>query len=93
MPSFSVGMKRPTTPNAARLISRLADENRQIAASLPARIFQRDTGLANSGSSDWRSRSPAVRSIARYMPPMNTVSTKKYGRIENINAARACAVA
>ena len=53
---------------------------------------QRDTGLAKSGSSDCRSRSPAVRSMDRYMPPTKMASTMKYGRMANNCPARDCGV-
>ena len=74
------------------LSSTLVNANVQIAASLPARICQRGTGLTNSGSSDWRSRSPAVVSIASDMPPMNAPRMKKYGSIANTGPLRVCAV-
>ena len=45
----------------------------KVALSLPRMICAREAGLISSGSSDWRSRSPAVASMARYMPPRNTL--------------------
>jgi hypothetical protein len=45
--------------------------NKKTAAALPATSSDRSTGLMRSGSSDPLSRSPAVESIARYIPPTN----------------------
>jgi hypothetical protein len=44
---------------------------------LPLMIAPRDAGVASSGSSDCRSRSPAVASIATCMPPMNASSSNR----------------
>ena len=44
--------------------------NAAAAYNLPSRIRARGTGLISSGSSEWRSRSPAVESMASHMPPM-----------------------
>ena len=49
----------------------------QVAAILPSMSWSRVTGSDNSGSSDPRSRSPAVVSMARYMPPMSSANMKK----------------
>ena len=92
MPSFPVGMNCPANENAMMLSNSVVKANAPVAPSLPRRIFERATGLANSGSSDCRSRSPAVVSMARAMPPMKAPRMKKYGSIENIMPPRACAV-
>ena len=41
------------------------------ASHLPVTIPARETGVTSSGSSDPRSLSPAVTSVARYSPPIN----------------------
>ncbi len=51
--------------------------NTQVAAILPSSNWLRVTGSASSGSSEPRSRSPAVVSMARYMPPMSSANMKK----------------
>ena len=54
--------------------------------------FQRATGLISKGSIDWRSRSPAVVSIASGMPPMKAPRMKKYGSTPNMFPLRLCGV-
>ncbi len=53
------------TLNAARVNSSDAKPTMQAAAILPLTMALRDPGVASSGSSDCRSRSPAVVSITR----------------------------
>jgi hypothetical protein len=56
-------------------------------------IASRDAGVASSGSSDWRSRSPAVASIASCMPPMKASSSNRYGSSCCVRSKRASGVA
>jgi hypothetical protein len=65
MPSASSGMNCNTTPNAARVSSSEIDMNADVASILPTINSARRTGNASNGSSEPRSRSPAVVSIAR----------------------------
>ena len=51
--------------NATRISSRLSMPKAQAARILPLMIALRAAGVASSGSSDCRSRSPAVTSITR----------------------------
>ena len=51
--------------------------NTQVAAILPRMSWSRVTGSASKGSSEPRSRSPAVVSMARYIPPINIAKIKK----------------
>ncbi len=53
----------------SRMSSRLSMPKAHAAAILPLMMASRLAGVAKSGSSDWRSRSPAVTSITRYAPP------------------------
>src|SRR5688572_30401018 len=48
----------------------------------------RATGSVSSGSSDLRSRSPAVVSIARCSPPVSVANSKKYVSTPSISAER-----
>lgn len=51
----------------------------QAAAILPLTIALRGAGVASKGSSDWRSRSPAVASRISEAPPRNDVITSSTG--------------
>src|SRR6187455_1385082 len=50
--------------------------------------LERATGSVSSGSSDLRSRSPAVVSIARCNPPVNVANSRKYVSTPSISAER-----
>ena len=58
-------MNVSTTPNAASVSSSETDMNADVASILPTISSARLTGSASNGSSEPRSRSPAVVSIAR----------------------------
>ena len=51
------------------------------ASILPLTMAPRAAGVASNGSSDCRSRSPAVVSIARWMPPRNAEINSRIGSI------------
>ncbi len=70
-----------------------SSENTAVARILALMIDSRATGVASSGSSDCRSRSPAVASIASCMPPMNASSSSRYGSICCDRSKRASGVA
>jgi carboxyl-terminal processing protease len=65
MPSASNGMNVSTTPKAASVSSSDTDMNVAVASILPRINSARRTGSPNRGSSEPRSRSPAVVSTAR----------------------------
>ena len=77
MPSCCNGMNFSAKKNEQRLIARDSAMNTQVAAILPNISWARVTGSASNGSSEPRSRSPAVVSIARYMPPISIAKIKK----------------
>ena len=59
-------------------VLRAVHQNRTQAAKILPRInCPRVTGKDNKGSSEPRSRSPAVESIARFMPPVKSAKMKK----------------
>ena len=62
------------------------------ASHLPAANAERGAGFTSSGSSEPRSRSPAVESIAICIPPVNAASTMNSGMKFRICAARCCAL-
>ncbi len=79
-PISAVGSMPIETTNATRLSASEASAKKAVAPSLPAMICQRGTGVISSGSSDLRSRSPAVVSMAMCIEPTNTAIRMKYGR-------------
>ena len=85
--------RRNAIENATRLSIMLTIANENVAPSFPSTICARVAGLASSGSSDCRSRSPAVVSIARYMPPRKAPNTRRYGRKLSSCPARCCRLA
>ena len=62
------------------------------ASHLPATNATRGAGLTSSGSSDPRSRSPAVESVAICMPPAKPAIMMNIGMNVRICAARCCAL-
>ena len=62
------------------------------AIHLPATNATRGAGFTSSGSSDPRSRSPAVESVAICMPPTKPATMMNIGMNVRICAARCCAV-
>ena len=82
----SGGGARPLEPAAtAPRITRKAAKltiienrvNRKAVPDLPNNSSQRSTGALSNGSSEPRSRSPAVRSTAMWAPPRNTMNITK----------------
>ena len=61
--------------------SRVHSPSRHAAAILPLTMAPREAGVASSGSSDCRSRSPAVASSTSAAPPRKAVMIRKYGSI------------
>jgi hypothetical protein len=70
-----------TSANATRYITSVTSNdssvNVAVARILPLMIASRETGVASSGSSDCRSRSPAVASMASCMPPTKASSSRR----------------
>ena len=77
IPNFASGTNGSAIANVARFRASASIINRQVAAILPSISAVRLTGRASSGSSEPRSRSPAVLSMARFMPPASSESTQK----------------
>ena len=73
MPKAPMGIQGSTTRNATRVRASEAIANTIVVSILPLMICHRGTGLISSGSSDFRSFSPAVVSIARWVAPVNAV--------------------
>jgi len=67
------------TLNATSVSSSDTNPTTQAAPILPLTMALREPGVASNGSSDCRSRSPAVVSITRYAPPMNEVRVSSTG--------------
>ncbi|MBW3551355.1 MAG: methyltransferase domain-containing protein [Proteobacteria bacterium] len=63
---------------------RAATASRGLTMTIEPRV----AGVASSGSSDWRSRSPAVASRIRYAPPRNEVRISRYGRMKDNSTPR-----
>ena len=77
----------------AAVVSSTPSTAAQVAAShLPAAIAIRGAGLTSSGSSDPRSRSPAVESVAICIPAVNAARTMNSGMKPRMVAARCCAL-
>ena len=62
------------------------------AVTLPSASAPRGTGLTSSASSDPRSRSPAVASVASCIAPVNAASSTINGITDSSLAARCCVV-
>ena len=62
----------------------LTNEAETAAIHLPVTSSRRGIGLTNSGSSEPRSRSPAVESVAICMPPTKAANTRNIGIILKI---------
>ncbi len=60
------------------------------ASHFPAARASRRTGFSSSGSSEPRSRSPAVESMASCMPPVSAAMTSSSGRMLSCVASRCC---
>ena len=67
--------------------------NTQVVSHFPAARAVRDTGLTSRGSSDWRSRSPAVVSMATLSPPMKAAMIRNIGSMTKSRAADCAGVA
>ena len=63
-----------------------------VAPILASTIAERGRGAAKRGSSDCRSRSPAVTSMAMGIPPVNMAITRKKGMVASNMAARLAGV-
>ena len=61
--------------------------NTAVAAHLPTPIAIGGAPVSSSGSSDWRSRSPAVVSMATLMPITNVDTSRKTGSTLSATAA------
>ena len=73
MPKAPTGMRGSTILNETRVRAKDAMANTVVVIILPLMICQRGTGLISRGSSDLRSFSPAVVSIARCVAPVKAV--------------------
>ena len=65
---------------------------RAAASHLPPAMAVRGAGFTSSGSSEPRSRSPAVESVAICIPPVNAASTMNSGMKLRMTAARCWAL-
>ena len=79
MPNSCIGMNRSIAITSAVVNSTLNIDVNVEASHFPPAIAWRGAGFTNSGSSDPRSRSPAVESIAICMPPAKAASTMNIG--------------
>ena len=77
MPMDSNGTKRSEMANDASVNTNDTPENTIVATNFPATSASRETGNETKGSSEPRSLSPAVASMATYMPPMSVENSKK----------------
>ena len=93
MPSCSSGTKRIMSRLSTSVSSEATRPNTHVASHLPAVSADRDTGLTSSGSSDRRSRSPAVVSIATLSPPTNAATIRNIGNPASNRAADCAGVA
>ena len=74
------GTSAKASQNANSVMLNDSSVNIAVAKIFALMMISRDTGVASSGSSDWRSRSPAVASIASCMPPMNAKQQQQVGQ-------------
>ena len=74
--------------NDSRISSIDSRPSSTAASILPPTSAARGTGVASSGSSDCRSRSPAVVSIARWAPPMKAKMVRISGSSIAMNELR-----
>ena len=86
------GTASGTMPKPIRVSARVAIPKNPEAPILARTSEERGTGAAKSGSSDWRSRSPAVTSMAMGIPPVNMAMTRKKGMVARSMAARLAGV-
>ena len=93
MSRLSIGKKSTAKTKAIRPSANATKPKKVVASNLPPMICQRGKGLINSGSSERRSRSPAVVSVAMCMLPTNAMIKMKYGRNDSIWPPRASGVA
>ena len=83
-PSRSVGTQRMVNISAASDTPTVASASTTVTNHLPNTSAVRSVGVTSNGSNEPRSRSPAVTSVAVYMPPMKAaISTNMATPLRN----------
>ena len=79
MPNSCHDTRRMAKTRLAMVRTTPAQEKTTALSHLPSSSDIRETGLISRGSSDWRSRSPAVVSTARFMPVIKAAKIRYIG--------------